>query len=114
VLKTPLIEAFFTLFPMLLLKMSTYGGCPLGLLLWDDGHIPHGASNMLTNSIILLLFDLSTRVSYLRASLYCFPRIFYCNLLEEIVDLNKLFSTFSKKFVEEVRDDYSMMIPWIE
>jgi hypothetical protein len=27
-------------------------------------------------------------------------------------DLNKLLSIFSKKFVEEVRDDYSTIIPW--
>jgi hypothetical protein len=28
------------------------------------------------------------------------------------MDLNKLLSIFSKKFVEEVRDDYSIIIPW--
>jgi hypothetical protein len=32
----------------------------------------------------------------------CFPRIFYCNLLEEIVDLNKLLATFSKQVVERI------------
>jgi hypothetical protein len=28
------------------------------------------------------------------------------------VDLNKLLSILSKKFVEEVRDDYFIIIPW--
>jgi hypothetical protein len=47
----------------------------------------------------------------MRASLKLFPRIFYCNLLEENVDLNKLLSILGKKFVEEVRDDYFIIIP---
>jgi hypothetical protein len=37
-------------------------------------------------------------------------RLFYYNLLEEILDLNKPFSIFSKTFFEEVRNDYFVII----
>jgi hypothetical protein len=50
----------------------------------------------------------------MRTLLYYFPcgiQLFYCNLLEEIVDLNKLLSIFVMSFVEEVRDDYFLIIP---
>jgi hypothetical protein len=47
----------------------------------------------------------------MKALLYCFPIIFYCNLLEEVEDLNKLLATLSKQVVE---NDYYIVIPWRE